>query len=139
MTGIFVTRGEVETIALGEKFGNELRSGDFVAMYGDIGAGKTHFVQGVCRALNVKEVVNSPTFTIINEYHGKLDVYHIDLYRVSSLKEILDLGFEEYLDAGAVCIVEWAEKLNGIMPEKRYEVTMTIGGENIRNININQV
>ncbi|MGC8595863.1 MAG: tRNA (adenosine(37)-N6)-threonylcarbamoyltransferase complex ATPase subunit type 1 TsaE [Candidatus Kryptoniota bacterium] len=139
MTGIFVTRGEVETIALGEKFGNELRSGDFVAMYGDIGAGKTHFVQGVCRALNVKEVVNSPTFTIVNEYHGKLDVYHIDLYRVSSLKEILDLGFEEYLDAGAVCIVEWAEKLNGIMPEKRYEVTMTIGGENIRNININQV
>lgn len=129
----------METVVLGEKFGNELCEGDFVAIYGDLGAGKTHFVQGICKALNVKEVVNSPTFTIVNEYHGKLDVYHIDLYRISSIKEILDIGFEDYLDSGGVCLVEWAEKLNGILPEKRYEVIMTIGGEKIRNITINDV
>jgi len=139
MTGNFITRDEVETVALGERFGSELRGGDFVAIYGDLGAGKTHFVQGIGKALSVREVVNSPTFTIVNEYHGTLDVYHIDLYRISSIKEILDLGFEEYVEADAVCVVEWAEKLNGMLPEKRYEVIMTIGGEKVRNISISEV
>lgn len=139
MTGVFITKSEVETVALGEKFGGELLGGDFVAIFGDLGAGKTHFVQGICKALNVKEVVNSPTFTIVNEYHGKLDVYHIDLYRISSVREIIEIGFEEYVETDAVCLVEWAEKLDGILPEKRYEVSMTIMEEKVRNIAIIKV
>ncbi len=107
-----------------------------VALYGDLGAGKTQFVKGVCDAFKVKEVVNSPTFTIVNEYHGTLPVFHIDLYRMKDIDEIVGIGFDEYLESGGVCLVEWAEKLGGIIPEERYNVRMAVVDDSTREITI---
>ena len=105
-----------------------------MALYGDLGAGKTQFVKGICDAFKVNEVVNSPTFTIVNEYHGTMPVFHIDLYRIKDIEEILGIGFDEYSEAGGVCLVEWAEKLDGIIPEMRFDVKMTVVDDTTREI-----
>lgn len=132
----FISKSESETVGLGRDFAARLEPGSFVALYGDLGAGKTQFVKGVCDAFKVKEVVNSPTFTIVNEYHGTLPVFHIDLYRMKNIEEILGIGFDEYIEAGGVCLVEWAEKLDGIIPEKRFDVKMAVVDDTTREISV---
>jgi tRNA threonylcarbamoyladenosine biosynthesis protein TsaE len=109
----FETRSPEETLSLGEKIGRHLAAGDIVCLFGDLGAGKTTLTQGIARGLGVpkKEYVRSPTFTLVNQYEGKLPVFHIDLYRLASVQDLEDLGLEETLDHGGVTIVEWAEKL----------------------------
>ena len=130
----YISRSEAETVGFGREFAKRLRPGSFVALYGDLGAGKTQFVKGICDEFEVSEVVNSPTFTIVNEYHGTLPVFHIDLYRMKNLEEILGIGFDEYSEAGGVCLVEWAEKLDGIIPERRFDVKMTVVDDTTREI-----
>ena len=130
----YISKSEGETVAFGRDLAKRLRPGSFVALYGDLGAGKTQFVKGICEAFKVKEVVNSPTFTIVNEYHGTLPVYHIDLYRMKNIQEIFGIGFDEYSEAGGVCLVEWAEKLDGIIPEKRFDVKMAVIDDTTREI-----
>ncbi len=130
----YISKSEGETVAFGRDLAKRLRPGSFVALYGDLGAGKTQFVKGICEAFKVKEVVNSPTFTIVNEYHGTLPVYHIDLYRMKDIQEIFGIGFDEYSEAGGVCLVEWAEKLDGIIPEKRFDVKMAVIDDTTREI-----
>jgi tRNA threonylcarbamoyladenosine biosynthesis protein TsaE len=132
----FISKSEDETVRLGRDFAGRLSAGSFVGLYGDLGAGKTQFVKGICEAFVVKEIVNSPTFTIVNEYHGTLPVFHIDLYRMKNVEEILNIGFDEYIEAGGVCLVEWAEKLDGIIPEKRFEVRMSVIDDSTREISI---
>ena len=132
----FISKSESETIGFGRDFAKRLREGSLVALYGDLGAGKTQFVKGVCDGFKVKEVVNSPTFTIVNEYHGTLPVFHIDLYRMKNIQEIMDIGFDEYLESGGICLVEWAEKLEGIIPEERYDVKMAVVDDSTREITI---
>jgi len=123
-----VTHSEAETSRLGEELAARLGSGDVVACFGDLGSGKTRFIQGVCRGLGVREHVASPTFTIVNEYGGiRSRVFHFDFYRIRSAAEILDLGFEEYLASGGICLIEWAEKAGDLLPERRYEVTLALG------------
>lgn len=134
-----LSKSENETVGLGREFAKRLESGSFVALYGDLGAGKTQFVKGICDALKVNEVVNSPTFTIVNEYHGTLPVFHIDLYRMKNTEEIFGIGFDEYIEAGGVCLVEWAEKLEGIIPKKRFDVRMSVVDDNTREINVDKV
>lgn len=131
---IFISKSESETVKRGKEFAQQLHEGSFVALYGDLGAGKTLFVKGICEAFEVKEVVNSPTFTIVNEYHGTLPVFHIDLYRIKNVDEIFGIGFDEYLESGGVCLVEWAEKLDGILPEKRFDVKMSVVDDSTREI-----
>jgi len=142
---IFISKNEAETIKQGSEFAKRLQPGTLVALYGDLGAGKTQFVKGICEAYQVKEIVNSPTFTIVNEYHGTtpatpsspavdMSVYHIDLYRMKNVDEILNIGFDEYLESGGICLVEWAEKLDGILPPKRYDVKMAVVDETTREI-----
>lgn len=142
---IFISKSEAETINLGKEFANRLERGSLIALYGDLGAGKTRFVKGVCEGCSVKEVVNSPTFTLVNEYHGTLPssgtnstadvaVFHIDLYRMKNVDEILGIGFDEYLESGGICLVEWAEKLDGILPAKRYDIKMAVVDETTREI-----
>ncbi len=133
---VFVSKSEGETIERGREFAKQLQPGSLVALYGDLGAGKTQFVKGVCQAFEVEEIVNSPTFTIVNEYHGTLPVFHIDLYRMKNVDEILGIGFDEYLESGGVCLVEWAEKLNGIIPDRRYDVEMSVVDDSTREIKI---
>ena len=102
-----------QTQRLGQWLGAELKGGDVIGLAGELGSGKTCLVQGIARGLGVpkKEYVRSPTFTLVNQYEGKLPVFHIDLYRIASLHDLEELGLEETLDNGGVTIVEWAEKL----------------------------
>jgi len=136
----YVTHNEGETVELGKQFSAQLKKGDVVALYGELGTGKTRFVQGICNGLDVREYVTSPTFTIINEYNGRMKVYHLDFYRVESLEEIYDLGFEEYCDSDGVCLIEWAEAAQELLPSKRYEVWLKRGASEMeREIEIKRV
>jgi tRNA threonylcarbamoyladenosine biosynthesis protein TsaE len=109
----FETHSRDDTLSLGKKIGRHLEAGDIVLLFGDLGAGKTTLTQGIARGLGVakKEYVRSPTFTLVNEYQGKVPVFHIDLYRIASFQELEDLGLEEVFSGEGISIVEWAEKL----------------------------
>ena len=107
------THSAEDALILGEKIGRHLEAGDIVFLFGDLGAGKTTLTQGIARGLGVAkdEYVRSPTFTLVNEYKGKVPVYHIDLYRITSSHDLEDLGLEEVFSSEGISIVEWAEKL----------------------------
>jgi tRNA threonylcarbamoyladenosine biosynthesis protein TsaE len=137
MTGKFLTRSEDETIELGKRFSTILEPGDVVALFGDLGSGKTKFVQGVCIGLGVSETVNSPTFIIMNKYKGRLTVYHFDFYRVKSVDEVIEIGFRDFIFNDAVSLIEWADVVYELLPSKRYDVYLRfIGGEDEREIEI---
>ena len=110
-----------------EKFAAEiaekLSPGDVVCLFGEMGVGKTVFTNGLCRALGACEYATSPTFTVVNEYDGAdFPVYHFDMYRIEEEDELLELGFDEYLNAGGICIIEWPENVPNSLPKKRINV-----------------
>lgn len=107
----FITKNEQETEDLGAKLAAALPDGSVVAMYGDLGAGKTAFVRGMARGMGLQVRVSSPTFTIVNEYLGRRELIHFDMYRLSGADELFDIGWEDYLARGAVCAVEWSENV----------------------------
>lgn len=130
-----------ETLALGEAFARGLKPGDIVLLFGDLGSGKTTFTQGIARGLGFADYIRSPTFTLVNEYPGRLPIYHIDLYRLDTLEDVQALGIEEYLYGPGVTLVEWAEKLfcgkePGFGIKSRFEVRLSASGENQRIIDI---
>ena len=107
----YISRNESETEALGARLAASLPGGSVVAMYGDLGAGKTAFVRGMARGMGLTCRVSSPTFTIVNEYLGERELIHFDMYRIGSADELFDIGWEDYLKRGAVCAVEWSENV----------------------------
>jgi len=109
----FETPSPEDTLILGEKIGRHLEPGDIIFLFGDLGAGKTTLTQGIALGLGVakEEYVRSPSFTLVNEYRGKIPVFHIDLYRIASSRELEDLGLEDIFSNKGIAIVEWAEKL----------------------------
>lgn len=107
----FISRNESETEALGERLAKIITGGAVIAMYGDLGAGKTAFVRGMARGLGLDCRVSSPTFTIVNEYLGDRELIHFDMYRLSSSDELFDIGWEDYIARGAICAVEWSENV----------------------------
>ena len=109
------TRSPEETRLLGETLARLAGEGVLFALGGDLGAGKTVFTQGVARALGIEEPVTSPTFTLVNEYHGDCPLYHVDLYRMDGSADAWDLGLEEYLDGRGVVVVEWADRAGGLL------------------------
>ena len=123
-----------ETRALGARLGRWARAGDVVACRGALGAGKTTFVQGFAEGLGVgrDDYVRSPTFALVHAYHGRVFLYHFDFYRLSSCAEVQDIGFEEYLDAGGVVIIEWADRFPEILPLLRLEVSIRIADSDRR-------
>lgn len=126
-----------ETQALGAAFGALLQPGMVIALHGNLAAGKTCFVQGVAEALGAREAVSSPTFTLVNEYHGRVPVYHLDLYRLTRVAELYDLGYEDILSPGdAVCLIEWAERAKGALPADHIRVHFEHAGEDQRTITI---
>ena len=140
------TTSAKETIEFARTFASRLRRGDVVTMFGDLGSGKTQFVKGVCQAFHTLTSATSPSFVILNRYNGKdesnheLLVYHFDLYRVKSLAEIYDLGYEEFLQSNGICLIEWAEMLGELLPERRYDIRFSLGvHENERHIEIDGV
>jgi len=128
-----------ETRRFGEKLGHQLGPGDVVALFGDLGSGKTCLIQGVCRGLGVPGVVNSPSYKIINEYMGRCPVYHLDFYRLHGREDLLALGYEEYFYGEGVCLIEWAEKAADLLPPQRVEVSLKRGIGTRRKITIRRV
>jgi len=108
---VFISHNEKETEELGARLAQKLPGGAVVAMYGDLGAGKTAFVRGMARGMGLDCRVSSPTFTIVNEYLGERELIHFDMYRLSGADELFDIGWEDYLNRGAVCAVEWSENV----------------------------
>ena len=107
----FISHSQLETEEVGRKLAEKLPGGSVVAMYGDLGAGKTAFVRGMAKCMGLSCRVSSPTFTIVNEYLGERELIHFDMYRLSSADELFDIGWEDYLSRGAVCAVEWSENV----------------------------
>ena len=112
------TGSPAETQSLAERLSQHLQAGDVLWLSGELGAGKTTFAQGLGRGLGVSAPVISPTFVLVREYHGRLPLYHIDLYRLDDVRDILNLGLRDYLDGDGVCVIEWAERLDvdGALP-----------------------
>jgi tRNA threonylcarbamoyladenosine biosynthesis protein TsaE len=110
-----------------KEFLQEIRDNKIIALYGSMGAGKTTFVTALCRVLGVEDVVNSPTFTIVNEYQTEEGepVFHFDFYRIKSLREVEDLGFEEYVYSDCLCLMEWPEMIEEMLPEETVKVSIS--------------
>jgi tRNA threonylcarbamoyladenosine biosynthesis protein TsaE len=118
------TRSAEETRTLGAALGPTLLPADVISLSGDLGAGKTVFVQGLGASLGVRERITSPTFTLLHEYSGRYPILHLDVYRLSSFQEVLDLGFEELLDPGAILVVEWGEAVTPLLPTRHLQVEL---------------
>jgi tRNA threonylcarbamoyladenosine biosynthesis protein TsaE len=127
-----------ETQAIGERLGARLGPGAVVACTGELGAGKTCFLQGLARGLGVTTGVTSPTFVLINQYRGRLPVYHLDAYRTGSLTELVDLGLEEMLHGDGVTVIEWADKLLPLLPAATIRVHLDGLGDEPREITIDE-
>lgn len=130
----FESSSPEDTQRIGEALGARLGPGDVVACVGELGAGKTCFLQGLVRGLGVAEPATSPTFVLINHYQGRLPVHHLDAYRTESLTEILDLGVEELFWGNGVTVIEWAEKLLALLPAHTIVVRIAGLGEEPREI-----
>lgn len=120
----YISNNVEETKKIASELAKTLSAGDALCMYGDLGAGKTAFVQGLAKGLGIDEPITSPTFTIVNEYYGTLPLYHFDVYRISDSDEMYEVGYEEYVYGDGVSVIEWAELIEDILPEKRYKVTI---------------
>lgn len=130
----FLTNSYEETIELGNKIGSLLSPNDCILLTGDLGAGKTTLTKGIGKGLGIEKNINSPTFTIVKEYHGNLDLYHIDLYRLESLGQDFDL--EEYFNLGGVTVVEWPFNVKDILPNSYLEIKITYIDDNKRKLNL---
>ena len=127
---------EADTEALGARFAENLLGGAVIAMYGDLGAGKTAFVRGMARGMGLSCRVSSPTFTIVNEYLGDRELIHFDMYRLSGADELFDIGWEDYLARGAVCAVEWSENVEDAFFGDEIRVTIEKLSDTERKITI---
>ena len=126
------------TEALGRRLGSALFPGAVVALIGPLGAGKTQLVRAVAEGLDIPDsrVVSSPTFVLIHEYAARLPIYHFDAYRLSGPGELFDLGVHEYLEAGGVCLVEWADRVEACLPAEQLRITLEITGPTSRRLHV---
>ena len=136
ITMTFLTNSPAETEAVGCALGKRLSAGTVLAYRGDLGAGKTAFTRGLARGLGCRDIVTSPTYTIVNEYlGGRLPLFHFDMYRLRSSDDLWDIGWEDYLDRGGICVVEWSENVDDAM-EGAITITIEKLGEEARRITI---
>ncbi len=132
------TNTVTETEVAGETLAKNLTPGSVVALFGDLGAGKTAFVRGLARGLDSTDRVTSPTFTIVNEYSGRLELFHFDMYRLGSAEELFDIGWEDYLARGGVCVVEWSENVEAAFDGSELRVTIEKISDSQRKIIIDE-
>jgi tRNA threonylcarbamoyladenosine biosynthesis protein TsaE len=134
MTLILETRSTAETEALAQRLAQLLPRGAVVALRGELASGKTCFVRGMASHLAPGALVHSPTFTLVNEYGCEVKLFHLDLYRLSGLEEIADLGYEELFEPNGVCVIEWAERAERLLPARRVDVFLEHAGPGTRRI-----
>jgi tRNA threonylcarbamoyladenosine biosynthesis protein TsaE len=128
-----------ETVEFGERLGTVLNSGDIISLSGDLGTGKTAFTNGIAKALGIVSYITSPTFTIVNEYEGRLPLYHFDVYRICDPDDMFDIGFEEYINGEGITIIEWGEQIKEILPKEIINVNIKKNlnkGFDVREIDI---
>ena len=119
------TNSPEETFALGQKLGEQAKAGQIYPLNGDLGVGKTVFTQGIARGLGITEAVSSPTFTIVQVYEeGRLPFYHFDVYRIGDIEEMEEIGYDDYFFGNGVCMIEWAELIEELIPENSIHVTI---------------
>ncbi len=129
-----VTDSPQKTKALAEMIGRAVSAGMLITLSGDLGAGKTTFTQGLAKGLDIDRKVTSPTFTIMKEYKGRLPLYHIDAYRLENITQ--DLGFEDYIDGDGVCVIEWANFIEYVLPEQLLNIEFTINDDDSRTLTL---
>ena len=125
----FTTRAHDETIELGKKIGEHLKGGDVVSLSGGLAAGKTVLTKGIALALGVTETVTSPTFTVVSEYEGTMPLYHFDAYRLEGAEDFVQLGADDMLFGGGVCVIEWGERVQRALPPRTIFITIALDGE----------
>jgi tRNA threonylcarbamoyladenosine biosynthesis protein TsaE len=135
---VFQTKNTAETIRIGRDIGGLLRPGDVVALVGELGAGKTQFVKGLAEGAGVGKstYVSSPSFTLINEYPGRVPFYHVDLFRLEQEKEAEELGLEDYFQGGGITAVEWADKIPSLLPKEMLLIHIAYTGKKTRSLEI---
>ncbi|PYG85693.1 tRNA threonylcarbamoyladenosine biosynthesis protein TsaE [Ruminiclostridium sufflavum DSM 19573] len=114
-----------ETVEFGKRLGYILNSGDIICLSGDLGTGKTALTNGIAKALGINSYITSPTFTLVNEYEGRLPLYHFDVYRIADSDEMFDIGFEEYINGQGITIIEWGEQIQDILPKEIIKIKIT--------------
>ncbi len=138
---IIETFSPEETFDIGVRLGQEAKAGEVITLYADLGCGKTVLAQGIAKGLGIDEYVNSPTFTIVQIYEGgRLPFYHFDVYRIEDPEEMQEVGFDDYIFGQGVCMIEWAELIEDILPDHARRITIEkdpAKGENYRTIKIN--
>lgn len=126
----FVSHSAAQTVRVGQRLGELLQRGDLVALQGDLGSGKTHLIKGIALGLGSTDMVNSPSFVLINQYRagaqcGSIPIYHADLYRIERPAELAGIGLDELLDGDGICLIEWAERAEGWLPAERLDVHLS--------------
>ncbi len=132
----YISESEEDTEKIGAEFAKELKKGDFVAFFGNLGSGKTAFVRGVASVLCKGAHVSSPTYAIVNEYLGDVDIFHFDMYRITDDDSLYSIGFYDYQDRNGIIFTEWSENIEFALPENRYDVTFVKTGETGRKITV---
>lgn len=138
----YITNSYEETERAAADFAGTLKGGEVIAMYGDLGAGKTAFVRGMARAIGISSHITSPTFTIVNEYEGRLPLYHFDVYRISDPEELYEIGYDEYIGSDGICVIEWAELIEDILPERYIRIDIrknSAMGDDYREITVKYI
>ncbi|MDO9529191.1 MAG: tRNA (adenosine(37)-N6)-threonylcarbamoyltransferase complex ATPase subunit type 1 TsaE [Syntrophales bacterium] len=135
---ILISNSAEDTQIIGKIIGEYLRGGDVVALIGELGSGKTCITRGIARGVGVSEKyqITSPTFTLINEYPGRATLYHLDIYRLSGLQDLEDMGYEEYFYGDGIIVIEWAEKIKEILPSECFNIYLRYLDENKRELKI---
>lgn len=118
-----------ETVEIGEKLGSLLKSGDIVLLSGALGAGKTVLTKGIAKGMGINDYITSPTFMLVNEHIGNVPLYHFDVYRIADYTELYDIGYEEYFFGKGVCVIEWPEKIEPLIPAERINIQIERGNE----------
>ncbi len=138
----YITNSYEETERAAADFAGTLKGGEVIAMYGGLGAGKTAFVRGMARAIGISSHITSPTFTIVNEYEGRLPLYHFDVYRISDPEELYEIGYDEYIGSDGICVIEWAELIEDILPEQYIRIDIrknSAMGDDYREITVKYI
>ncbi|GLC29334.1 tRNA (adenosine(37)-N6)-threonylcarbamoyltransferase complex ATPase subunit type 1 TsaE [Clostridium omnivorum] len=121
----FIVDSVDKTLSLGKQLGKLVQPGDIICLNGDLGAGKTHLTKGIAEGLEIYDHITSPTFTIVNEYYGRLKLYHFDVYRVNDPDEISAIGFDEYIFSDGVSVIEWSKYIEELIPNNHLSITIT--------------
>jgi tRNA threonylcarbamoyladenosine biosynthesis protein TsaE len=139
----FTSGSPAETIEFGRKIGQQLKGGEVIAFYGPLGSGKTHLIKGIVAGLGAEDAANevtSPTFVLVNEYSGRLEVYHLDAYRLDSIAQFEQIGFDDYCHPGSVVLIEWADKIEQALAGINYiKIELSHISQTARTIHITNI